>query len=87
MRRVCHEAWQKVDGVRQICHLWQEVAACRLTAITTFLLIALIVSLAVAAATAMARWLGDDGGPRHSPLPRAEDSWSIDQPSRPYATL
>ncbi|HEX2363380.1 MAG TPA: hypothetical protein VHI11_15030 [Jiangellaceae bacterium] len=54
---------------------------------TTFLLIALIVSLAVAAATAMARWLGDDGGPRHSPLPRAEDSWSIDQPSRPYATL
>jgi hypothetical protein len=54
---------------------------------TTFLFIALLVSLAVAAATAMARWLGDDGGPHRPTAPRIEDSWSIDQPSRPYATL
>jgi hypothetical protein len=54
---------------------------------TTFLLISLFVSLAVAAATALAGWLGDDGGPGGSPLPRLEDSWSLDQPSRPYATL
>jgi hypothetical protein len=55
---------------------------------TTFLIIALIVSLAVAGATALAQWLADDGGPRRrSPFPRIEDSWSTDQPSRPYATL
>jgi hypothetical protein len=54
---------------------------------TTFLLISLIVSLAVAAATAMARWLVDDGGPRRSSLPSIEDSWSLDLPSRPFATL
>ena len=54
---------------------------------TTFLFIALIVSFVVAAATAMARWLVDDGGPRHPSLPNLEDSWSLDLPSRPYATL
>jgi hypothetical protein len=54
---------------------------------TTFLVIALIVSLVVAAATALVNWLGDDGGPRRSPLPRIEDDWSLDQPSRPFAAL
>jgi hypothetical protein len=54
---------------------------------TAFLLIALIVSLAVAATTALVRWLGDDGGPRRPRLQRFDDSWSNDQPSRPYATL
>jgi hypothetical protein len=53
---------------------------------TTFLLISLIVSFAVAAATTMARWLADDGGPHRSPLPSIEDSWSLDLPSHPFAT-
>jgi hypothetical protein len=54
---------------------------------TTFLLIAVIVSLVIAGATALVRWLADDGGPHRPTLPRIEDSWSTDQPSRPYATL
>ena len=80
------QLWQKVDAVRQICHWWQEIAGCKLSVMTTFLLISLIVSFAVAAATAMARWLADDGGPHRSPLPSIEDSWSLDLPSRPFAT-
>jgi hypothetical protein len=53
---------------------------------TIFLLIAVIVGLAVAA-TIMARWVDNDGGPRRPLLARARDTWSTDRPTRPYATL
>ena len=53
---------------------------------TIFLLVAVIVGLAVAA-TFMARWVDNDGGPRRPRKPRAKDSWSTDRPTRPYATL
>ncbi|MBD0293226.1 MAG: hypothetical protein ICV70_06595 [Jiangellaceae bacterium] len=52
---------------------------------TTFLIIALLISLAVAVGTALLRWVAEDGGPRHASLPRAEDRWSLELPTRPYA--
>jgi hypothetical protein len=52
---------------------------------TTILITALIVSLLIAGAIELSRWLGGDGGPRHDPLPRTEDGWSAKLPTRPYA--
>jgi hypothetical protein len=52
---------------------------------TTLLIAALLISLLVTAVIAVANWLAEDGGPRRSPIPRAQDRWSIDLPSRPYA--
>ncbi|HJU98883.1 MAG TPA: hypothetical protein VJ644_12980 [Jiangellaceae bacterium] len=52
---------------------------------TTLLIAALIVTLLVSAATAIATWLAEDGGPRPSRFHRAQDSWSSDLPTRPYA--
>lgn len=52
---------------------------------TTILIAAVIVSVVITAAFELARWLGHDGGPRHSPLPRVDDSWSANLPTRPYA--
>ncbi|MGH8824035.1 MAG: hypothetical protein ACRDVN_06110 [Jiangellaceae bacterium] len=52
---------------------------------TTLLIAALLITLVVSAATAITTWLGEDGGPRRTPLPRTTDGWSIDPPSRPYA--
>ena len=52
---------------------------------TAILITALIISLLIAGTFELSRWLGDDGGPRHDPLPRAEDRWSAKLPTRPYA--
>jgi hypothetical protein len=52
---------------------------------TTLLIAALLISLLVTAVIAVANWLAEDGGPRRSPMPQAQDRWSIDLPSRPYA--
>jgi hypothetical protein len=52
---------------------------------TTLLIAALLISLLVTAVVAVADWLAEDGGPRRSPMPRAQDGWSIDLPSRPYS--
>lgn len=47
--------------------------------------IVLLLAVAIAAAVYAARWTGSDGGPRHDPLPRAEDDWSSNLPTHPYA--
>jgi hypothetical protein len=52
---------------------------------TTLLIAALIITLVVSAVTAVANWLAEDGGPRPARFPRAQDSWSSDLPTRPYA--
>ena len=52
---------------------------------TAILITALIVSMLIAGAFELSRWLGDDGGPRHDPLPSTEDGWSAKLPTRPYA--
>ncbi|HEU0214418.1 MAG TPA: hypothetical protein VFR13_10055 [Jiangellaceae bacterium] len=52
---------------------------------TTLLIAALLITLLVTAVTAAANWLAADGGPRRNPLPRLQDGWSIDLPTRPYA--
>lgn len=51
----------------------------------TTALVLLVLAVAMAAAVTAARWAGGDGGPRHDPLPRAEDAWSPTLPTRPYA--
>ncbi|WP_158564332.1 hypothetical protein [Jiangella anatolica] len=45
----------------------------------------LVLAVAIAAAVTAARWAGSDGGPRHDPLPRADDEWSPTLPNHPYA--
>ncbi|WP_158602790.1 hypothetical protein [Jiangella rhizosphaerae] len=45
----------------------------------------LVLAVAIAAAVSAARLAGSDGGPRHDPLPRAEDDWSPSLPTHPYA--
>jgi hypothetical protein len=82
---VCHSEWQNVDALRLSCHWWQEVNQGRLPAMTTLLIAALLISLMVTAVIAVANWLAEDGGPRRSPMPQAQDGWSVDLPSRPYA--
>jgi hypothetical protein len=67
-------------------HQGADAGEGQLSVMTIFLLIAVIVGLAVAA-TFMARWVDNDGGPRRPRRPRAKDSWSTDRPTRPYATL
>ncbi len=52
---------------------------------TTLLIAALLISLVVTGATRIVDWLGGDGGPRRTPLPRTQDGWSLNPPSRPYA--
>ncbi len=52
---------------------------------TTLLIAALLITLLVGTVTAVANWLAEDGGPRPSRFSRAQDSWSSDLPTRPYA--
>ncbi|WP_162606192.1 hypothetical protein [Jiangella asiatica] len=49
------------------------------------IVIMLLLAAVIVAAIAAARWADSDGGPRHDPLPRAEDEWSPNLPNHPYA--
>lgn len=46
--------------------------------------IALLLVAVLAGIAVVARWARTDGGPRPTPMPRAEDTWCPVLPTRPY---
>lgn len=73
--------WQKIDGAWLVCHSWQDVEGSRITAMTTVLVLALLLTAAV---WATVRWLSSDGyGRRDDPSELRE--WHVaDLPSHPF---
>jgi len=62
--------WQKINARRHTCHWWQDLAKSRLSAMTTFFIILVLVAGVAATLSAIVH---DDRGQLSPPRSRAAD--------------
>jgi len=67
------QMWQKINVLWHSCHSWQDHARCMITAMTTFILLALVVAAVLGIAAATVRTITHDGRFTRPPRSHFED--------------
>jgi hypothetical protein len=73
MQKILAHIWQKINGRWHSCHSWQEPDRRMITAMTTFLILTLVVAAVFAIAAATIRVINNDGRFARPPRSHYED--------------
>ena len=74
--------WQKINVLWQSCHSWQDPAGSMITAMTTFILLALVAAAVLGIAAATVRTITHDGRFTRPPRSHFEDQRFVSYSAR-----
>lgn len=79
--------WQKIDETCQTCHSWRDPPERSITAMTTIVVLALVLLTVAAGSAWLWRTVVSDGSGRRRAPEHGHAHWSSSVPDAPYRSL